>query len=80
MKKLIYIVLVLSIISCDGPEARRPIKVKTGSYIKESIKRNKDLLAKEEKQIQSIIKKDTTNNYTSGKNGSWFFYNTKNDQ
>ncbi|SFW28172.1 gliding motility-associated peptidyl-prolyl isomerase GldI [Cellulophaga fucicola] len=80
MKKLIYVVLVLSIISCDGPEARRPIKVKTGSYIKESIKRNKDLLAKEEKQIQSIIKKDTTNNYTSGKNGSWFFYNTKNDQ
>lgn len=80
MKKIIYLVLVLCFISCDGPEPRRPIKVKTGSYIKQSIERNKLLLAKEESAIQAIIKKDSVHTYINGTNGSWYYYNTKNEQ
>lgn len=38
-------------------EARKPVSKAGGSYIKKSVERNKDLLAKEEAQIDSIIKK-----------------------
>ncbi|MCK0157625.1 gliding motility-associated peptidyl-prolyl isomerase GldI [Cellulophaga sp. F20128] len=80
MKKFFYILVVLCFIGCDGPEARRPIKVKTGSYFKQSIARNKALLAKEEKLIAHIIKGDTVHNYTHSPNGSWFYYDVKNEE
>lgn len=79
MKKIIYLALVLCFISCDGPEPRRPVKVKTGSYIKQSIKRNKLLLAEEEAIIQKVIEKDTVHDYINGTNGSWYYYDIKNE-
>ena len=63
MKKIIFLLTILLLVSCSGPEARRPIQVKTGSFIKESAERNKQLLAAEEKLIQEIIKTDTAHNY-----------------
>lgn len=78
MKKYIYI-LLFSCIACDGPVARKPIKVKTTSYIKESIERNKKLLSMEEDLILEIIKKDSFHFYQNSANGSWYHYVAKND-
>ena len=73
-------VLVVAIfIGCQGPEPRRPVEVKTGSFFKESIERTKKLLAEEEKTIQAIIAKDTANEYVSSPNGFWYYYESKND-
>ncbi len=79
MKLLLAILTVLFILSCDGPEPRRPIRVKTGSFIRESVERNKKLLAKEEKLIQDIIAKDSLHTYKASANSSWYYYETKNE-
>lgn len=80
MKKLVYFLFILGFIGCNNPEARRPVKVNTGSYIKQSIERNKELLAQEEKFIAAIIEKDTLNHYTHSPNGAWYYYHVKNEQ
>lgn len=78
MRKLILPVLgILLIFSCKSPEARRPVTHKSGSYIKESIERNKKIVAAEEKLIMQIIEEDSTQNYISSPNGFWYYYNEK---
>ncbi len=80
MKQLILLLLIIACSSCNGPEPRKPVKVKTGSILQKSVERNKDLLAKEEKQIMEIIKNDSLNTYFSSGIGSWYYYIEKNDQ
>ncbi|WP_024768693.1 gliding motility-associated peptidyl-prolyl isomerase GldI [Aquimarina macrocephali] len=63
--------------SCKTPEARRPISIKSGSFISESINRNKELAAREEARIQKIINEDSTNNYITSETGFWYFYTKK---
>ena len=74
MKKLIYILLLLIFAQCGGPEARRPVKVKSGSFLKESAERNRELLALEEEMIQSIIAADSLHQYYSTDFGAWYYY------
>ncbi|MGB5819356.1 MAG: gliding motility-associated peptidyl-prolyl isomerase GldI [Saonia sp.] len=79
MKQLLFLLLLIGFISCNGPEPRRPVKVKTGSFIKESVERNKELLQKEEKLIQEIIAKDSLHSYLASANNSWYYYEVKNE-
>ncbi|PRX54198.1 gliding motility-associated peptidyl-prolyl isomerase GldI [Flagellimonas meridianipacifica] len=79
MRALSILMLALAMVACGGPEPRRPIKVKSGSFFKESVERNKLLLAKEEKIIQEIISKDTLHEYATSPNGFWYYYDVKND-
>ena len=69
--------LLLLVYSCHNPEARRPISRTSGTFIKESVERNKQLNKKERLLIQSVISKDTTKTYIASKNGFWYRYNTK---
>ncbi len=80
MKKLVYLFLFIGIFGCKEAEPRKPIKVNSGSFYKQTIERNKQLLADEEKAIQHIIKKDTANTYINSGSGSWFYYNIKNNE
>ncbi|PZD79544.1 gliding motility-associated peptidyl-prolyl isomerase GldI [Mesonia sp. K7] len=79
--KTIYfpiLLLMLSFVACKSPEARKPVTHNSGSFIKESVKRNKKLIAEEEQQIKAIIEKDTVNNYISSSDGFWYYYNQQN--
>lgn len=78
MKKIVSLLILLLLFSCKSHEARKPVSVKSGSFIKESIKRNKKLVAKEENRIKDIIQRDTLNNYRSASDGFWYYYNQKN--
>lgn len=71
------ICLVFLFSSCKTPEARKPITIKSGSFINESINRNKELAAKEEAIIQKIITKDTVHKYIASETGFWYFYTKK---
>ncbi len=64
--------------SCSGPEPRRPVEVKSGSFFKQSVERSKQLLAQEEKAIQEIIKEDSLQEYTHSASGSWYYFDVKN--
>ncbi|WP_103070267.1 gliding motility-associated peptidyl-prolyl isomerase GldI [Aquimarina sediminis] len=69
--------LIFLFSSCKTPEARKPVNIKSGSFIDESINRNKELAAKEESRIQKIISTDTINNYITSQTGFWYFYSKK---
>ncbi|WP_318311342.1 gliding motility-associated peptidyl-prolyl isomerase GldI [Flagellimonas crocea] len=79
MRFFLAILLVATVVGCGGPEPRRPVEVKSGSFFKESIERTKKLLAEEEQIIQGIIAKDTVHEYFSSPNGFWYYYEKQND-
>ncbi|GAA3615739.1 gliding motility-associated peptidyl-prolyl isomerase GldI [Flavivirga amylovorans] len=76
MNKLLILAIVLLAINCKTPEARRPVSVKTGSFIDASVERNKRLFAQEQVFIEKIMKKQD-NNYITSENGFWYYYNNK---
>lgn len=65
--------------SCHEPEARRPIRKTSGSFMKESVVRNKKLIAGEEKVIDSIIKSNPEKKYFASKKGYWYTYENRNE-
>ncbi|WP_378185085.1 gliding motility-associated peptidyl-prolyl isomerase GldI [Aquimarina sp. W85] len=69
--------LTILLVSCKTPEARKPVNTKSGSFLDESITRNKKLSAKEESRILKIIQKDTLNTYKASDGGFWYYYHTK---
>ena len=77
MKKLLALFLIISLASCKSPEARYPVSQKSGSYIDESVARNKKLVAQEEQYIKNLMAEDSTTSYQASADGFWYYYNTK---
>jgi len=63
--------------SCNNQQARKPVSYSSGSFMKESIARNKKLIAGEESKIDSVIKKDTASKYIATAKGYWYKYEIK---
>ena len=78
-KQLTMLFALLILCGCKTPEARKPISVKTGSFIDASVERNKQLNAKEQASIQKIMADKKDNNYIASESGFWYFYNIKTD-
>lgn len=76
MHKYITYFILLLFFGCKTPEARRPITSKSGSFINESIARNKALNAKETAIIEKIMQ-ESNQNYIASESGFWYYYNTK---
>ena len=80
MNKIITILFAsLLIISCKTPEARKPISVKTGSFIDDSVERNKKLNAQEQSHILKIMEQQSDKSFIASESGFWYYYNTKTD-
>lgn len=76
MKRSLLVLTILSLfVACKSPEARKPVKRSSGSFIQESVARNIKLIEKEEAAIASIIKSDTANSYVASESGFWYYYN-----
>jgi len=77
--KIVFLIcVVFFFMSCSQQQqARKPISHTSGSFIKESIARNKDLIADEEDLIEAIIKKDSVTSYIASNKGYWYKYETK---
>ena len=79
LKKIGLIITCFIIVACNNKQPRRPVSVKTGSvFLKESAKKNRELLKWEEALIDSIIKKDTSHTYISSQHGFKFYYTKQN--
>lgn len=78
-KELIILIFAGLLLSCCSQQkARNPISHSSGSFLKESIDRNKKLVAGEERKIDSLIKQDTINKYIASSRGFWYRYDVKN--
>lgn len=75
--KFLIIAIIIGLGSCKSPEARKPVTQSSGSFINESIERNRELVAREEAAILEIIEKDSANNYIASNSGFWYYYNQK---
>jgi len=76
MNKSLILILIALVFSCKTPEARKPVSVKTGSFIDESVERNKKLNAKEQASIENLLNKQKKD-YLASESGFWYYYNTK---
>lgn len=79
MKTRLGIFICLLLAACSGPEPRKPVQTKSGSFFKESVERSKKLLQLEEQKIQDIIKTDSLKHYNHTAFGSWYHYWAIND-
>jgi len=77
-KRVLVVILLIFAIGCHKPEPRKPVSYTSGSYLDESLKRNKALLKAEEEAIFAIIEKDSLNTYYNSSDGLWYHYNIKN--
>lgn len=78
LRKILYLsIFSIFIFSCKSPEARRPIKSQSGTFIKESAVRNKKIYEEEKEYIVTMISKDSTKNYFSSDKGFWYYYNVR---
>src|SRR6187402_724747 len=59
-------------------EARKPVSQSSGSFMKQSIARNKKLISGEEDQIEAVIKSDPSKKYIASNKGYWYYYETRN--
>lgn len=82
MRKSMYfaglLLMLFSIISCKQQQARRPISQSSGTFLKESVERNKRLISGEEAKIDSIIKSDPESKYIASQKGYWYRYDKRN--
>lgn len=76
MNKILTFALIFVALSCKTPEARRPVSVKTGSFIDASVERNKKLNAKEQASIEKLMKAQNKT-YIASESGFWYYYNNK---
>ena len=74
MKKFFLgLFLIIFAFACNELEPRRPVQQKSGSFIKESVERSKQIIAVEEKLINKIITTDSLRTYQSNPNGFWYY-------
>ncbi len=77
---LLTLFVSLLLIQCkQQQQARMPISQTSGTFMKQSIERNKKLIAGEEGKIDSVIKSNPKIVYLTSKKGYWYTYIIKND-
>ena len=81
LSKIIALVLLLATLaSCKQQQARMPVSRSSGTFMKESVIRNKKLVASEEAKIDSIIKSNPKIKYYASKKGYWYSYDIRNEK
>ena len=79
MRNFLFLLVLIGCIGCEGPEPRKPIQRKSGSFFKQSVERNRKLLLAEEQKIKKIIENDSLKHYLNRAAGSWYHYLVVND-
>lgn len=81
LKSIFFLFLLLIVFaSCKQQQARRPVSQSSGTFLNESVERNKKLIKGEEAQIDSIIKSNPSIKYIASQKGYWYHYEIKNEK
>jgi gliding motility-associated peptidyl-prolyl isomerase len=84
MKKLtnlfVAVILILTVFSsCQSKqEARKPISHASGTFMRQSVDRNKKLIAGEEDEIARVIRQNKKIKFIASSKGFWYSYATVN--
>ncbi|HRN99737.1 MAG TPA: gliding motility-associated peptidyl-prolyl isomerase GldI [Flavobacterium sp.] len=76
----ILLAFLLAACSQNNNQARKPISHSQGSFMRESVIRNKKLIAQEERKIDSIIKSMPDTKVYASQKGYWYFYEVRNEK
>ena len=79
-KHIFLVALATFFTSCSEQQARKPISHSSGTFMKESIDRNKKMNTQEKEAIAKIIKKDTAHIYNISEKGFWYAYKSKSSE
>ena len=80
MRIIITLLFLVLLSSCANKEVRRPVMVKTDTFLKESAKKYRALLQDQEAVMDSIIAKDTLHTYLKSEDGFKYYYVTENKE
>mgnify|MGYP006141896251 CR=1 FL=1 len=78
--KIIYLLVLITLLSCNEKEPRRPVNRSKGTFMKESVQRNLLLVAEEEKIIDSLMKSHPELKFKESQKGFWFAITELNEQ
>ncbi len=78
IRPLLLSLLVVGILSCQNLEPSRPINKQKQVFLKESAKRNKNIIAIEQSLFQQAIKQDKKLTFKPTSQGFWYAYERKN--
>jgi gliding motility-associated peptidyl-prolyl isomerase len=79
--KILALLLFLgTLASCKQQQARMPVSRSSGTFMKESVVRNKKLVAGEEAKIDSIMKSNPSVKYYASSKGYWYSYEVRNEK
>lgn len=73
----LILLTILMLGACKSPEARYPVSQSSGSYIRESVERNRELVAAEEEYIKNLMEEDSSTEYLASNDGFWYYYNKR---
>ena len=74
MRHYSILIIVFSLIACKEPQARKPVSVKSGTFLQNSVERTKKRLQQENTVILDYMKKDSANKYINSNKGFWYTY------
>jgi gliding motility-associated peptidyl-prolyl isomerase len=79
MKTIVIIISVLfmALGACTAPQARRPVKVTSGSFIEASVERNKKIYIEERTVFEEVMASNNAYDYVTSKSGFWYYYNVQ---
>ncbi|MGB1020232.1 MAG: gliding motility-associated peptidyl-prolyl isomerase GldI [Flavobacteriaceae bacterium] len=72
-------ILLFVAVGCSAPQPRKPLNKSINAFLQQSAKRNKILLAAEQKQIAEVIATEKKEAYFPSKKGFWYRYKNKDD-
>ena len=77
---IVTLAILASSCSQQQQQARKPVSYSSGTFLRESVERNKKLIAGEESKIDSIIKSDPSTKYFASTKGYWYYYQARNEK
>jgi gliding motility-associated peptidyl-prolyl isomerase len=76
-RTLFLSLLVVGVVSCQNLEPRRPINKQKQVFLKESAKRNKNIIAIEQTLFRQAIQQEEKLSFESTSQGFWYAYQKK---
>ncbi|MGA0373156.1 MAG: gliding motility-associated peptidyl-prolyl isomerase GldI [Flavobacteriaceae bacterium] len=79
MFRIFFLLIFLTHLNCQNLEPRRPINKQKQVFLKESAKRNKNIIAIEQSLFQHTIEQEKKLSFKNSPQGFWYAYQKKND-